>query len=54
MSVGGVEVIILAVVVVLLFGPTLLAFWLGYNLGKKRSTTEEAATPPEPDGEDKA
>jgi Sec-independent protein translocase protein TatA len=40
---GAPEAVIILVVAVLLFGPALLTFWLGYTLGQKRSegaTTE--------------
>jgi Sec-independent protein translocase protein TatA len=45
---GVPEVIIILVVALLLFGPAVLTFWLGYTLGQKRS--EDAKTEPEDDG----
>ena len=42
---GPVEFTLIALVALMLFGPTLLAFWLGFVLGKKRG-----ATPQQPSG----
>lgn len=47
---GPAELVIIILVVLALFGPTLIAFWLGFTLGRKSSTstpTAEDATPPE-------
>lgn len=43
MGVGPTELAIISLVVVVLFGPTLLAFWIGYLLGKRRAV--ESAVP---------
>ena len=45
MSVGGVELVILVIVVLFLFGPTLLAFWLGYSIGRKKGGDERPGEP---------
>jgi len=45
MGIGPVEGLIVFVILVMLFGPTLIAFWLGYTLGKKRSVTQPDAAP---------
>jgi Sec-independent protein translocase protein TatA len=49
-SIGATEILILLVIAAFLFGPTLLAFWLGYTIGKKRSTEappqDTSAEPP--------
>ena len=34
---GAPEAIIILVVALLLFGPAILTFWLGYTMGQKRS-----------------
>lgn len=50
---GGAEFLILMVIVVVLFGPTLIAFWLGFTLGRKKASgpagaaSTPASTPPE-------
>lgn len=36
-GVGPVEFVIIVTVLVMLFGPTLLAFWLGFVLGRKKN-----------------
>jgi hypothetical protein len=41
---GPAELIIVALILLVLFGPTLVAFFLGYTLGKKKAA--EAANPP--------
>lgn len=40
------EIVIIVIIVVVLFGPALLTFWLGYVIGRNRSTaaTTEAET----------
>ncbi len=38
---GAPEAIIILVVALLLFGPALLTFWLGYTMGQRRSETGE-------------
>ncbi len=43
MSLGGGEIIVLFLLVLVLFGPALVAFWLGYTLGRRRTT--EAPSP---------
>ena len=35
-GVGSTEFVIIIGIALVLFGPTLIAFWLGYTLGKKR------------------
>jgi hypothetical protein len=44
-GVGPIELIVVLIIVVALFGPTLIAFWLGYTVGKRRS---QPAPPPQP------
>ncbi len=36
MNVGGSEFLIIAALALLLFGPSLLAFWFGYVLGQRK------------------
>lgn len=51
MTVGGPEIVILLLVLVFLFGPALLAFWLGFTLGRKSSSEATSRAPqsePEP------
>jgi len=49
MNLGGAELIVLVVVAVALFGPTLIAFWLGYTLGKRKAAEEPPAPELEPE-----
>lgn len=44
MPIGGSEIILLLVIVVVLFGPTIAAFWLGFTLGKKKSSAPAATS----------
>jgi Sec-independent protein translocase protein TatA len=44
MSIGGSEFLIIAVVALLLFGPSLLAFWFGYVLGQKKRDEDAASS----------
>ena len=44
MSIGGSEIVLLLVIVVVLFGPTIAAFWLGFTLGKKKSAAPAATS----------
>jgi Sec-independent protein translocase protein TatA len=37
MNLGGSEFLVIAVFALLLFGPSLLAFWFGYVLGQRKS-----------------
>jgi hypothetical protein len=46
-NVGGSEILIIAVVALLLFGPSLLAFWLGYILGRKTGDDGSNSVGPE-------
>ncbi len=48
MSIGGSEIVLLVVIVVVLFGPTIAAFWLGFTLGKKKSSAPTAGSPSAP------
>jgi hypothetical protein len=45
MGVGPIELVIVGVVLVMLFGPALFAFWLGYTMGKKRRPGEAPGAP---------
>lgn len=45
LGLGGTELLFLLGIVLVLFGPTLLAFWLGYTVGKNRAP---GAQPPAP------
>jgi hypothetical protein len=45
MGLGPIEGVALAAIVFVLFGPTLLAFWLGYTLGRRKD--DSGPTPPE-------
>jgi Sec-independent protein translocase protein TatA len=49
MNIGGSELLIIAVLALLLFGPSLLAFWFGYILGQRK--TEDVAPPSAGPGE---
>jgi Sec-independent protein translocase protein TatA len=49
---GAPEAIIILAVALLLFGPAVLTFWLGYTLGQKR--TGDTETAPADDGADAA
>jgi Sec-independent protein translocase protein TatA len=49
---GAPEAIIILVAALLLFGPAVLTFWLGYTMGQKR--TDGAGTEPDIDGADVA
>lgn len=40
-GVGPIELVIIVIIVVALFGPTLIAFWLGFTLGRRSSTPAE-------------
>jgi flagellar basal body-associated protein FliL len=57
MGLGISEVVIIAIIVVVLFGPALAAFFLGYQFGRRRSATDAtgagsaAPEPPEPSSE---
>jgi len=50
MNIGGSEFLVIALLALFLFGPSLLAFWFGYILGQKKGEDvgEPAAddTPP--------
>jgi Sec-independent protein translocase protein TatA len=49
---GGAEVLIIAAAVILLFGPSLVSFWIGFTLGRKTTAEkyEQAqSTAPEPE-----
>jgi hypothetical protein len=48
MNIGGTELLVIAVLALLLFGPSLLAFWFGYVLGQRKSVErgEPVAAPP--------
>jgi Sec-independent protein translocase protein TatA len=41
LGVGSTELLILVVIALMLFGPTLFAFWLGYTVGKKRTSNAQ-------------
>lgn len=41
-GVGPIELVVLAIIVMVLFGPTLIAFWLGFTLGRKSTTPPDA------------
>ena len=43
---GGAEAGVILVIVVVLFGPTLIAFWLGYTLGRKKSDGQSGEPAP--------
>jgi Sec-independent protein translocase protein TatA len=47
MNIGGSEFLVIAALVLLLFGPSLLAFWFGYILGQRKGEepAEKAAEP---------
>ncbi len=45
---GGAEWLIILVVIVLLFVPSLALFWFGYVLGRKSATGPGAAAPAAP------
>jgi len=45
-GVGAAEILIILAIVVLLFGPTVVAFFAGYALGQKRGSAPAAPTPP--------
>lgn len=40
MGVGPLEILIVVFIVVVLFGPTLIAFWLGFTLGRKSTPAD--------------
>ncbi len=40
MNIGGTEFLIIAALALLLFGPSLLAFWLGYVMGQRKTAEE--------------
>ena len=44
MGIGPTEIFIIAVILLVLFGPTLVAFFVGYTLGKRRGAQPSAAT----------
>ncbi len=48
MSIGGSEFLIIALVALLLFGPSLLAFWFGYILGQRKREETAETSPTEP------
>ena len=48
MNVGGSEFLIIAALALLLFGPSLIAFWFGYVLGRKKSEAGGAAATTRP------
>ncbi len=45
-GVGSTEFVIIIGIALVLFGPTLIAFWLGYTLGKKRGDEAPATEAP--------
>ena len=58
LGLGGAEAGVILIIVVVLFGPTLIAFWVGYTLGRKKSdgqpvepgsTAETTPTEPAPE-----
>ncbi len=42
MNVGGSEILIIAALALLLFGPTIVAFWLGYVIGQRKKDEDAA------------
>lgn len=47
MGMGPAEIFIIGIIVLVLFGPTLVAFFIGYTLGKKKGA-ESPPTAPAP------
>lgn len=55
LGLGATELLIILGIVLVLFGPTLFAFWLGYTIGKKQPTKARSSVPaPEPAAEQQA
>jgi Sec-independent protein translocase protein TatA len=42
---GGGELLIIAAIVALLFGPTIVAFWIGYTMGRNRASEPGSKQP---------
>ena len=47
-GVGVPEIVIIGIIVVLLFGPALITFWLGYLVGRNRSVAAGLGAPISP------
>lgn len=45
LGLGTTELLIILGIVLVLFGPTLFAFWLGYTIGKKQPTKAPSSVP---------
>ncbi len=45
MNIGGSEFLVIALLALFLFGPSLLAFWFGYVLGQKKGEEAEDSSP---------
>jgi Sec-independent protein translocase protein TatA len=45
MNIGGSEFLVISLLALFLFGPSLLAFWFGYVLGQKKGEEAEDSSP---------